>query len=144
MPYILRTASFYDFGGGEENFGISKRLQRDVDLSELLRCGRAVVYGTVVDACYQDYAASNELAKKSADALEIERLDRKMAAQRGETVENVMEASIEKYGLSGSSDEFKPTAARWGRAGGSADTSAKNRTVVVRLIVPMTYGVNEE
>ena len=144
LPYILRTASFYDFGGGEENFGISKRLQRDVDLSELLRCGRAVVYGTVVDACYQDYAASNELAKKSADALEIERLDRKMAAQRGETVENVMEASIEKYGLSGSSDEFEPTAARWGRAGGSADTSAKNRTVVVRLIVPMTYGVNEE
>lgn len=140
LPYILRTASFYDFGGGENNFGITKCLQSDVDLSNLIRCGRAVIFGTIVDAYAADYESTDDLGRKSADALELERLDRKIAAQRGETVENALESAIEKYGLSGSSDEFAPTRAGWKRSSEDELKPADKRTVVVRLIVPLQRG----
>ena len=140
LPYILRTASFYDFGGGEDNFGVLKRLQRDVDLSELLRCGRAVIFGTIVDAHSDEYQDNNALGRRSVNALQDEELSKKIAEQKGETFENAMEASVEKYGLTGTSDSFEPTKAEWRRNGKEEKGGANERTVVVRLVVPLTRG----
>ena len=140
LPYILRTASFYDFGGGEDNFGILKRLQRDVDLSELLRCGRAVIFGTVVDAHSGEYQEKNELARRSVNALQDEELNKKIAEQKGETFENAMDAAVQKYGLTGTSDSFEPTQIQWRRNGKEEKGGANERTVVVRLIVPLSRG----
>ncbi len=138
LPYILRTASFYDFGGGEDNFTIFKRLQRDVDLSESLRCGRAVVFGTIVDAHSDEYSENNELARRSVNALQDEQLNKKIAEQRGETFENAIEASVKKYGLVGTSDSFKPTKVEWRRSGKEEKGGADERTVTARLIVPLS------
>lgn len=144
LPYILRAASFYDLGGGEENFGIAKRLQRDVDLSDLIRSGRAVVFGTIVDAFADEYKATDELARKSADSIELERLNRKIAEQKGETFVNARENAIEKYGLTGSSDQFVPTEAGWRSNAEDEFKIADKRTVVVRLIVPLKSGTPHE
>ena len=141
LPYALRTASFYEFGGGEDNFGISARCQRDVDLSQLLRCGRAAIFGTIVDARFQEYSETGEFASKSVNARQDERLRRKLAEERGEVFENGRENPVEKYGSTGSSDSFVPTSLSFCRADGSEETSASERTVVVRLIVPLERGV---
>lgn len=140
LPYILRTASFYNFGGGEDNFGVLKRMQRDVDISEVLRCGRAVVFGTIVDAQYNKYEETNELARRSVDAVQDEKLSERIAEQQGETLENAMAAAIQKYGLTGTSDSFQPTNIDWRRGEGETG-AADERTVVVRLIVPLSHAV---
>jgi len=138
IPYILRTASFYEFGGGEDNFGIAKRLQGDVDLSALLRCGRAVVYGTIVDPYYAEYRSSNELAKKSADALELENLNKKVASSQGKTSKSLREETVERYGEAGSSDDFFSTLISWkGSDMKSTTQRANKRTVVARIVVPL-------
>lgn len=137
LPYILRAASFYEFGGGEENFGIENGLQRDVDLSELLRCGRAVVLGTIVDPEFEEYETEDHLSRRSADAIEIANLDRRLAEQRGEKIVNKMEEAIEKYGRSGTSEGFMPTKVGW-RSDDSELKPAHKRTVVVRLVVPLS------
>ena len=106
LPYIVRAASFYDFAGGVENFGIEKRLQRELDLTALLRCGRAVIYGVVVDPECEEYRPSDETARISADALEIERLNEKLARQKGEEYHNRRLETLEKYGRYGTTPEF--------------------------------------
>lgn len=139
LPYIFRAASFYEFAGGEDNFGIGMKLQRDVDLSELLRCGRAVIFGTIVDPEFESYEVEDKLSRRSSDALEMARLERRLAEQRGEKVENRMEAAIEQYGLNGTSESFEPTKVEWSEAGADPEIKAANkRTVVVRLIVPLS------
>ncbi len=144
IPYILRTASFYEFGGGEDNFGIAKRLQGDVDLSELLRCDRAVVYGTVVDPYYEEYRSSDELAKKSADALELENLNKKVADRKGEISKSASEEALERYGDAGTSDEFFSTLISWKEFGTEACVhNANKRTLVVRIVVPLKREGNE-
>lgn len=146
LPYILRCASFYDFAGGVENFGIEKRLQRDVDLSALLRCGRAVVYGVVVDPDCEEYKPTEDAARLSADAIEMERLNRKIAEQNGEEYRDVKAETLEKYGYYGTSPSFKSSDVVLSRARGddaSAKTAAK-RTVVARLIVPIRFGAHDE
>ncbi|MBR5758698.1 MAG: hypothetical protein IKX88_08895, partial [Thermoguttaceae bacterium] len=144
LPYIFRAASFYDFGGGEDNFGIGKRMQRDIDLSELLRCNRAVIFGTIVDAHTDEYIETNELARRSVDALHDERLNRKIAEQKGEKIERAMDKAIEKYGLNGSTESFIPTETNWRSVVYSKTGNANERTVVVRMIVPLSRGAEKE
>lgn len=145
LPYILRSATFYDFAGGVDNFGIEKRLQRDVDLSALLRCGRAVVYGVIVDPECEEYKPTDDLARVSADAVEMERLNKKLAEQKGEEYRNTKVEALEKYGLYGTSPEFKASDAKLMRSadGESSARAADNRTVVARLIVPIRFGTHE-
>jgi len=144
IPYILRTASFYEFGGGEDNFGIAKRLQGDVDLSASLRCDRAVVFGTIVDSCYEEYRPLDEFAKKSADALELENLNKKVAARQGEVSKNAGEEALERYGDAGSSDDFFAALVSWkGNAGEEPVQKAKKRTIVVRVVVPLERSENK-
>ena len=141
VPYILRTASFFEFGGGSDNFGLSQRLQRDVDLSELLRCGRAVVLGTIVDSEYELYQQAGNLDRKSTDVLEIDRLRKELAEQKGEVLEENVDKATERYGLVGTSDEFMPSKFDWKRSSSNEEwTLANKRTVVVRLIVPLMRG----
>jgi len=118
VPYILRAASFYNLGGGIEAFGLEKRLQADVDLSDLIRCGRAVVFGTIVDPEAEKYRPRED---KRANA-------KKTAAKTD------AELAVEKYGRFGSSDAFAPTVA------GTSDEAAIKRTVVVRLALPLRRG----
>ncbi|MBQ2790731.1 MAG: hypothetical protein IJE97_13940, partial [Thermoguttaceae bacterium] len=122
IPYILRAASFYNVGGGREAFGLEKRLQGDVDLSDLIRCGRAVVYGTIVDPEAEKYRPLEEKRKSRTGAAKSD-----------------AELAIEKYGLFGSSDEATPTVATstWS---GEETTAEPRRTVVVRLVLPMRRG----
>jgi len=144
IPYILRTASFYEFGGGEDNFGIAKRLQGDVDLSAALRCGRAVVFGTMVDPFYEEYRPLNEFAKKSADALELENLNKKVAARQGEVVKSASEEALERYGDAGSSDDFFAALVSWkGNAKEEQVQRADKRTIVVRVVVPLEHSENK-
>ncbi len=144
IPYILRTASFYEFGGGEDNFGISKRLQGDVDLSALLRCDRAVVYGTIVDPYYEEYRSSDGLAKKSADALDLEKLNKRDADRKGEVSKSVGENARERYGDAGTSDDFFSALISWKEnVSESCVHKANKRTVVVRIVVPLKREGNE-
>ena len=123
VPYILRAASFYDLGGGFETYGLEKRLQGDVDLSDLIRCGRAVVYGTVVDPEAEEYRPLEDGVKPTS-------------AAKGKTD---AELAVEKFGLFGSSEEMKPTVATSTGDGGAVSPS--KRTVVVRLVTPLRRGV---
>ena len=142
LPYILRAATFYDYGGGVDNFGIEKRLQRDVDLSALLRCGRAVVYGVIVDPECEEYKPTGDLARISADAVEIERLNKKIAEQKGEEYRDTRAETLKKYGFYGTSPDFKAsdTQVAPSRKGEDFAHSAASRTVVARLIVPIRFG----
>ncbi|MBR5242992.1 MAG: hypothetical protein IKW13_02040 [Thermoguttaceae bacterium] len=124
VPYILRAASFYDLGGGLETYGLEKRLQADVDLSDLVRCGRAVVYGTVVDPEAEKYRPLEEGAKSRS------------ASAKGKTD---AELAVEKFGLFGSSEEMKPTVATSPESDGETVAPSK-RTVAVRLILPLRRG----
>ncbi len=143
VPYILRAASFYDFAGGVELFGIEKRLVRDVDLSALLRCGRAVIYGTIVDPDNEVYRPSAEQVRQANDVTERERYQMKIAKQRGEVYKNARIETLEKYGLYGTSDKFA-----------SSDVTldgldTKRRFLVVRIVAPTTvvnshYATDEE
>ena len=123
VPYILRAASFYDLGGGLETYGLEKRLQGDVDLSDLIRCGRAVVYGTVVDSEAEKYRPLEDVAKA------------RTGSARGKTD---AELAVEKFGSFGSSEEMKPTVATSNGTG--ADVSPSKRTVAVRLVLPLRRG----
>ena len=142
LPYILRSATFYDFAGGVDNFGIEKRLQREVDLSELLRCGRAVVFGVVVDPDCEKYRPTEDLSRLSFDAIELERLNKKLAAQNGEEYRDVKAETLEKYGLYGTSPDFTASEATLSRShsDGSSERVAAKRTVVTRLIFPIRLG----
>ncbi len=142
LPYIVRAASFYDFAGGVENFGSEKRLQREIDLTALLRCGRAVIYGVVVDPECEEYKPSEDTARLSADALEMERLNEKLARQKGEEYRNRRLETLEKYGRYGTTPEFVSSVATTARSGEeSADPlPASKRTVVVRIITPIRLG----
>lgn len=117
VPYILRAASFYNLGGGLEAFGLEKRLQADVDLSDLIRCGRAVVFGTIVDPEAEKY---RPLEEKRTNAKKKEKTDAELA--------------VEKFGRFGSSEAFAPTVA------GTSDDAPTKRTVVVRLVLPLRRG----
>lgn len=123
VPYILRAASFYDLGGGFETYGLEKRLQGDVDLSDLIRCGRAVVYGTVVDSEAEKYRPLEDGAKSRAGSA------------KGKTD---AELAVEKFGLFGSSEELAPTVAT--STGDGADVLPSKRTVAVRLVLPLRRG----
>lgn len=142
LPYIVRAASFYDFAGGVENFGIEKRLQRELDLTALLRCGRAVIYGVVVDPECEEYRPSDETARISADALEIERLNEKLARQKGEEYHNRRLETLEKYGRYGTTPEFVSSLATTSRSNEEAVDAlpASKRTVVVRILTPIRLG----
>ena len=142
LPYILRSATFYDFAGGVDNFGIEKRLQREVDLSELLRCGRAVIFGVVVDPDCEKYRPTEDLSRLSFDAIELERLNKKLAAQNGEEYRDVKAETLEKYGLYGTSPDFAASEASLSRSrsDGASERVAAKRTVVTRLIVPIRLG----
>jgi hypothetical protein len=124
VPYILRAASFYDLGGGFEIYGLEKRLQGDVDLSDLTRCGRAVVYGTVVDPEAEEYRPLENGAKPRS------------ASAKGKTD---LELAVERFGLYGSSEEMAPTVATASESGGEPFAASK-RTVVVRLVLPLRRG----
>lgn len=117
VPYILRAASFYNLGGGVEAFGLEKRLQADVDLSDLIRCGRAVVFGTIVDPEAEKYRPQED---KRANAKKTGKTDAELA--------------VEKFGRWGSSEAFAPTVAE------TSDEAPTRRTVVVRLILPLRRG----
>ena len=117
VPYILRAASFYNLGGGIEAFGLEKRLQADVDLSDLIRCGRAVVFGTIVDPEAEKYRPREE---------------KRTSAKK--TGKNDAELAVEKFGRFGSSESFAPTVAE------TSDAAPIRRTVVVRLVLPMRRG----
>ena len=132
VPYILRAASFYDFAGGVDLFGIEKRLARDVDLSALLRCGRAVIYGTIVDPDNELYRPTDEQLRQASDVTERERYRQKMAEQRGETYRNVRLETLEKYGLYGTSDEFASSEVTLD------GVQSKRRFLVVRIVAPAT------
>ena len=143
LPYILRAASFYDVGGGVGTFGLEKRLQRDVDLSALIRCGRAVVYGTIVDPDCEDYQPTEEATRQALDAIEAERYNKKTALERGETYRSAKEETIEKYGLYGTTPEFAASDASFSTSRSSAETApsvADKRFVVVRIVLPLKYG----
>ena len=124
VPYILRAASFYELGGGVDNYGLEKRLQGDVDLSDLIRCGRAVVYGTIVDPEAEKYRPLEEGAKSQNNASK-KKTDAELA--------------VEKFGLFGSSEETTPTVATSTGDDGAVVAPSK-RTVVVRLILPLRRG----
>lgn len=124
VPYILRAASFYDLGGGLETYGLEKRLQGDVDLSDLIRCGRAVVYGTVVDPEAEKFRPLEDGAPS------------RTGSAKGKTD---AELAVEKFGTFGSSDELTPTVATSTGNDGSVATPSK-RTVVVRLVLPLRRG----
>ncbi|MDO5552858.1 MAG: hypothetical protein Q4G68_03775 [Planctomycetia bacterium] len=49
IPYILRMMMFYQLTGGYEQLGLDNTLGHFVDLSDLLRTGRAVLVGTIRD-----------------------------------------------------------------------------------------------
>ena len=142
LPYIVRAASFYDFAGGVENFGSEKRLQREIDLTALLRCGRAVIYGVVVDPECEEYKPSQDTARLSADALEMERLNEKLARQKGEEYRNRRLETLEKYGRYGTTPEFVSSVATTSRSGeeSAEPFPASKRTVVVRIITPIRLG----
>ena len=142
LPYILRSATFYDFAGGVDNFGIEKRLQREVDLSELLRCGRAVVFGVIVDPECEKYRPTEDLSRLSFDSMELERLNKKLAAQKGEDYHDVKAETLEKYGLYGTSPEFESSCASLSRSrvADGSERRASRRTVVTRLILPIRLG----
>ncbi len=123
VPYILRAASFYDLGGGLETYGLEKRLQGDVDLSDLIRCGRAVVYGTVVDPEAEKYRPLENGAKSGSGSA------------KGKSD---AELAVEKFGTFGSSDELTPTVASSTENGDAVAPS--KRTVVVRLALPLRRG----
>ncbi len=123
VPYILRAASFYDLGGGLETYGLEKRLQGDVDLSDLIRCGRAVVYGTVVDPEAEKYRPLEDDAKA------------RTGSAKGKTD---AELAVEKFGTFGSSEELTPTVAT--TTGAGSDVAPSKRTVAVRLILPLRRG----
>jgi hypothetical protein len=123
VPYILRAASFYDLGGGFETYGLEKRLQGDVDLSDLIRCGRAVVYGTIVDPEAEKYRPLEDGAKP-----------RSASAKR----KTDSELAVERFGLFGSSDEMEPTVAT--STEGENAVAPTKRTVVVRLVTPLRRG----
>ncbi len=123
VPYILRAASFYNLGGGLETYGLEKRLQGDVDLSDLIRCGRAVVYGTIVDPEAEKYRPLEDAAPSRAGSAK-EKTDAELA--------------VEKFGLFGSSEETTPTVAT--SSGSDGEIEAAKRTVVVRLILPLRRG----
>lgn len=123
VPYILRAASFYELGGGLETFGLEKRLQGDVDLSDLIRCGRAVVYGTIVDPEAEKYRPLDDDAKP------------RTGSAKGKTD---AELAVEKFGLFGSSEETTPTVAT--TTGNGVDVSPSKRTVAVRLVLPLRRG----
>ena len=146
LPYILRSATFYDFAGGADNFGIEKRLQREVDLSELLRCGRAVVFGAIVDPECEKYRPTEDLSRLSFDSIELERLNKKLAAQKGEEYRDVKAETLEKYGLYGTSPEFTASEASFSRsrANDNDERGAAKRTVVTRLIFPINLGTRAE
>jgi hypothetical protein len=124
VPYILRAASFYDLGGGLETYGLEKRLQGDVDLSDLIRCGRAVVYGTVVDPEAEKYRPLDDGAQP------------RTGAAKGKTD---AELAVERFGLFGSSEKMEPTVATSPESDGSVVAPSK-RTVVVRLVLPLRRG----
>lgn len=126
VPYILRAASFYELGGGLEAFGLEKRLQADVDLSDLVRCGRAVVYGTIVDPEAEKYRPIAE-TRSTLDAV---------AKARAGADSGAADAvrAVEKYGLFGSSESFVPTVVK------TSDDAETRRTVCVRLILPLRRG----
>lgn len=142
-PYILRAASFYDFAGGEDNFGIANYLQRDVDLSELLRCGRAVLIGILVDPQAEEYRPTSDQIAQAADAQEHVLLEEKLAQRRGEQYRSVRAEAAEKYGFFGSTDSL--SIARLTRrdqnqrsgSDASATGASDSRTVVARIILPM-------
>jgi hypothetical protein len=123
VPYILRAASFYDLGGGFDAYGLEKRLQGDVDLSDLIRCGRAVVYGTIVDPEAEKYRPLEDGAKPKA------------GGSKGKTD---AEIAVEKFGLFGSSEETTPTVAT--STGDGTAVSPSKRTVAVRLVLPLRRG----
>lgn len=123
VPYILRAASFYDLGGGFDTYGLEKRLQGDVDLSDLIRCGRAVVYGTIVDPEAEKYRPLEDGTKPQKGGA------------KGKTD---AEIAVEKFGLFGSSEETEPTVAR--STGDGTDVSPSKRTVAVRLVLPLRRG----
>ena len=142
LPYIVRAASFYEFAGGVDNFGTEKRLQRDLDLTALLRCGRAVIYGVVVDPECEEYRPSEDTARLSADALEMERLNEKLARQKGEEYRNRRLETPEKYGRYGTTPEFVSSIATTSRSNEESvdPLPASKRTVVVRIITPIRLG----
>lgn len=144
IPYILRAMSFYRFAGDEEAFGLAKRLQADVDLSDLLRCGRAVVFGTIVDSEAEKYRPVSSGERRAADAVELSRLNRIIADQKGDETKTPRELAVEKYGEFGSTDAFEPTAFSLKKSASGDETEtpeiAGKRTVVVRLIVPLKRG----
>ncbi len=127
VPYILRAASFYELGGGTDSFGLEKRLQGDVDLSDLIRCGRAVVYGTIVDPEAEKYRPLEE-ERPELDAISKARANAE--AGKSDAV-----AAVEKYGRVGSSDSFVPTVVA------TSDGAEARRTVCVRLILPLNRGL---
>ena len=142
-PYILRTASFYNFGGGEDNFGIAKYLQRDVDLSEVLRCGRAVLFGTIVDPQSEEYKPTADQITQATDAEDHVRLEEKLAQRRGEHYRSARAEAAERYGFFGTTDTFFTSLfTRRDLRADENKTSAANedldsRIVVVRLIFPL-------
>jgi hypothetical protein len=146
LPYILRSATFYDYAGGVDAFGIEKRLQRDVDLSALLRCGRAVVYGVVVDPFYEEYKPTKDIVSVSTDSIQLERLNKKLAEKRGETYRDQRLETLERYGIYGTSPEFVASEASISRSreSESVPRAAAKRTVVTRLIVPIRFGTHRE
>ncbi|MBR4835202.1 MAG: hypothetical protein IKU86_12870 [Thermoguttaceae bacterium] len=126
VPYVLRAASFYELGGGSDSFGLEKRLQGDVDLSDLVRCGRAVVYGTVVDPEAEKYRLLED------DRPTLDAVSRARANAESEKTDAT--SAVEKHGLFGSSDSFVPTVVE------TSDGAEARRTVCVRLILPLSRG----
>ncbi|MCF0235024.1 MAG: hypothetical protein HUK22_08645, partial [Thermoguttaceae bacterium] len=139
-PYILRTLSFYQFCGGEDSLGVAKRLQGDVDLSDLLRCGRAIIFGTIVDPEAELYRPAAGPGR-AADAVELENLTKRLAQQRGEKTQTASEAAIEKYGEYGTSEDFGVASVDLGDA---AAKVAGKRSLVARIIVPLKRGAEAE
>ena len=111
-------------------------------MTALLRCGRAVIYGVVVDPECEEYRPSDETARISADALEIERLNEKLARQKGEEYHNRRLETLEKYGRYGTTPEFVSSLATTSRSNEEAVDAlpASKRTVVVRIITPIRLG----
>ena len=145
IPYILTAASFYELGGGVNNYGLEKRLQRDMDLSDLVRSGRAIIFGTIVDPDYADYSSSAEDAHQAVDARQLDSYRRRMAERRGEEYQTAREKTLERYGASGTSPDFFAADVRFRESGddGEARGASDRRYVVVRLIAPIELNALE-
>ena len=146
IPYILTAASFYDLGGGLNNYGLEKRLQHDVDLSDAVRCGRAIIFGTIVDPDYADYTSSATSGRQSVDARQLENYKRRMAEQRGETYQTTREKTLAEYGASGTSPEFSASTVRYRESAvenGPERGASERRFVVVRLVAPIELNAVE-